>query len=150
MRNTTISVVIGGMLGLFFIAAAFAGLSLLRPGWLRDVAESNGPPVSVATLVAIVDAGGQVPPVTPLPTDAGAVPTVAPLPTVPGPCRGPQEMTIALLGMDTRGDETNFRARTDAITLLHINFNTASASMLSIPRGGRTTLVQATTTCTSP
>ena len=40
-------------------------------------------------------------------------------------------MIIALLGMDTRGDQSNFRARTDAITLLNINFAAQTASMQS-------------------
>jgi LCP family protein required for cell wall assembly len=43
-------------------------------------------------------------------------------------------MTIALLGMDTRGDQSSFRARTDAITLLNVNFASQSAAMLSVPR----------------
>ena len=134
MRNLTISITIGGVLALFLVAVTFGALSILRPGWLRDV--TFGPkPVPVATLVAIVEAGGQIPNVTPLPTSAAsAPPTAAPLPTLAGACGGPVQMTIALLGMDTRGDETTFRSRTDAITLLNVNFAGASAAMLSVPR----------------
>jgi LCP family protein required for cell wall assembly len=135
MRNGITSIALGGALALFFVGVAFAALSLLRPGWLRQAAGARATPVSVATLVAIVSAGGQVPDVTPLPTDPGsAVPTAVPLPTEAGACGGPQHMTIALLGMDTRGSETSFRSRTDAITLLNVNFVDASASMLSVPR----------------
>src|SRR5205085_4904564 len=133
--RTTISIAVGIIIALVCMAASFAGLSLARPGWLRELANPNATPVSVATLIAIVDSGGQVPAVTPLPTDPSSPPpTVAPLPTVPGACGGPHDMTIALLGMDTRGEEASFRARTDAITLLNINFATKTASMLSVPR----------------
>jgi LCP family protein required for cell wall assembly len=135
VRNLTISITIGGILALFFIGVTFAALSIFRPGWLREVAGARPTPVAVETLVAIVEAGGQVPNVTPIPTTVGgAAPTAAPLPTMAGACGGPQQMTIALLGMDTRGDQTNFRARTDAITLLNVNFANASAAMLSVPR----------------
>ena len=135
MRNLTNSILIGGVLAFFFVGVTFAALSIFRPGWLRQVAGAKATPVSVETLVAIVAAGGQVPNVTPIPTRAGQqAPTPAPLPTQSGPCGGPQQMTIALLGMDTRGDQSNFRARTDAITLLNVNFAALSASMLSVPR----------------
>src|SRR5262245_27737400 len=132
MRNLTISLAIGGILAAFFIGVIFGALSIFRPGWLRQVAGSRPTPVSVETLVAIVGAGGQVPDVTPIPTLAGTpAPTAVPLPTTAGACGGPAQMTIALLGMDTRGDETSFRARTDAITLLRVNFATQTASMFS-------------------
>jgi len=135
MRNLTISVLIGGVLAFLCVGVTFAGLSMFRPGWLRQVTGAKATPVSVETLVAIVEAGGPVPNVTPIPTAAGALaPSPAPLPTQSGPCRGPQQMTIALLGMDTRGNQSSFRARTDAITLLNINFSAQTASMLSIPR----------------
>ena len=135
MRTLTNSLLIGAALAVFFVGLAFGALSIFRPGWLRQAAGVKATPVSVATLVAIVEAGGQVPDVTPIPTrDGSQAPTPAPLPTLNGPCGGPQQMTIALLGMDTRGDQTNFRARTDAITLLNINFAGQSASMLSVPR----------------
>ncbi|MEP7355927.1 MAG: hypothetical protein ABI847_01645, partial [Anaerolineales bacterium] len=64
--RTTLSIVIGILFAVFCMAASFAGLSLARPGWLRELADPNSTPVSVATLIAIVDAGGQVPAVTPL------------------------------------------------------------------------------------
>ncbi len=135
MSKLTISIGIGGALALFVVGVTFAALSLLRPGWLRGVAGARPTPVSVATLVAIVAAGGQVPDVTPLPTrPGGAEPTAAPLPTLAGGCGGPPHMTIALLGMDTRGNETRFLSRTDAITLLNVDFVNASAAMLSVPR----------------
>src|SRR5579859_1100504 len=135
MRNLTISILIGGVLAFFFLGVTFAALSVFRPGWLRQVGGAKATPVSVETLVAIVEAGGQVPNVTPIPTRVGSqAPTPAPLPTQNGPCSGPQQMTIALLGMDTRGDQSTFRARTDAITLLNVNFAAQTAAMLSVPR----------------
>jgi LCP family protein required for cell wall assembly len=135
MRNLAISIAVGGVLALFFVGVTFAALSIFRPGWLREVAGARPTPVSVETLVAIVAAGGPVPDVTPLPTSSGAAaPTSAPLPTMAGPCGGPQQMTIALLGMDTRGAQTSFLARTDAITLLNVNFANPAAAMLSVPR----------------
>jgi LCP family protein required for cell wall assembly len=128
--------VLGGALGLVVVCLFFAGLSLLRPGWLRQVYAPGPTLVPAATLVAIVDAGGPLPSdITPHPTDpATPAPTLAPLPTLPGACGGPQEMTIALLGMDTRADDYDYRSRTDAIVLVHINFVTRKAAMLSIPR----------------
>jgi polyisoprenyl-teichoic acid--peptidoglycan teichoic acid transferase len=135
MRNLTNSIFIGAGLAIFFVGVTFAAFSVFRPGWLRQVTGAKATPVSVATLVAIVEAGGQVPNVTPIPTAMGGLaPTPAPLPTLNGACGGPQQMTIALLGMDTRGDQSSFRARTDAITLLNVNFASQSAAMLSVPR----------------
>ena len=135
MRNLTFSIMIGGVLAFFFAGVVFAAFSLFRPGWLRQVAGAKPTPISVQTLVAIVAAGGQVPNVTPIPTGVGTqAPTAVPLPTTAGACGGPQQMTIALLGMDTRGDQSSFRARTDAITLLNINFAAQTAAMLSVPR----------------
>jgi hypothetical protein len=131
MRNLTTSILIGGVLAFFCAAVTFGALSIIRPGWLRQAAGVKATPVSVETLVAIVAAGGQVPNVTPIPTRADVpTPTAPPLPTQSGPCAGPQQMTIALLGMDTRGDQSNFRARTDAMTLLNINFAAQTAAML--------------------
>ena len=135
MRNLTLSIAIGAVLAFFCVGVTFAALSIFRPGWLRQVAGAKPTPISVQTLVAIVAAGGQVPNVTPIPTGVGTqAPTAAPLPTTAGACGGPQQMTIALLGMDTRGDQSSFRARTDAITLLNVNFGNQTAAMLSIPR----------------
>jgi len=135
MRNITRSIAIGGALALLLIGVTFGAVSMLRPGWLLQVAGARPTPVSVATLVAIVAAGGPVPDVTPLPTSiAAAAPTAAPLPTLGGACGAPPHMTIALLGMDTRGSQVDFRSRTDAITLVNVNFASATAAMLSVPR----------------
>jgi LCP family protein required for cell wall assembly len=136
MRNTQISIAIGGVLGMCVVAGMFAGLSLLFPGWLRQVYAPGPPLPPVETLVAIVDAGEPLPPnITPQPTsEVTPEPTTPPQPTAAGVCGGPQTLTIALLGIDTRGDDYDYRARTDAIILLRVNFATRRASMLSIPR----------------
>ncbi len=136
MRQLRLSLAVGGLLGLTCLCLAFGGLSLARPGWLRALYLADPTRVPAATLVAIVDSGGDLPPdITPHPTSATTPePTGVPLPTVSGPCGGPAEMTIALLGMDTRGDDYDYRARSDAITLIHINFVTGKAAMFSIPR----------------
>lgn len=136
MRQLQISLAVGSLLGVLCFGLAFAGISLARPGWLRALFVPDPTHVPAATLVAIVDAGGDLPPdITPHPTsETTPEPTSAPLPTVSGPCGGPAEMTIALLGMDTRGDDYDYRARTDAIMLLHVNFVTGKAAIFSIPR----------------
>jgi polyisoprenyl-teichoic acid--peptidoglycan teichoic acid transferase len=136
MRQLTISLVVGSLLGLCCLGVAFAGMTIARPGWLRALVVGDPTRVPAETLVAIVDAEGEVPAdITPHPTsETTPEPTAAVLPTVAGPCGGPAEMTIALLGMDTRADDYDYRARTDAITLVHINFVTGKAAMFSIPR----------------
>lgn len=136
MRQLKFSLAIGGALGLALMCFTFAGLSLAMPGWLRQVYAPGPTQVPAETLVAIVDAGAPLPAdITPHPTDPGTPePTTAPLPTVPGVCGGPQAMTIALLGMDTRADDYDYRSRTDAIILLRVDFATHKAAMLSIPR----------------
>ncbi|MCC7360186.1 MAG: LCP family protein [Anaerolineales bacterium] len=137
MRQLQISLLVGGLLGLLCLGLGFAGLSVAHPGWLREVFSAAPTRVPAATLIAIVDSGGDVPAdITPHPTsETTPVPTNPPLPTAAsGPCGGPAEMTIALLGMDTRDDDYDYRARTDAITLIHVNFLTNRAAMFSIPR----------------
>jgi LCP family protein required for cell wall assembly len=134
MRQLKLSLLVGTGAGLLTLCLGFACLSLARPGWLRQVYAPTRVPA--ATLVAIVDAGEPLPEdITPHPTDPGTpAPTSVPLPTEPGACGGPRAMTIALLGMDTRADDYDYRSRTDAILLLHLNFATRQAAMLSIPR----------------
>jgi LCP family protein required for cell wall assembly len=136
MRKTQLSIGLGCLAGLVLVSCLFAALSLLSPGWLRQVYAPDPTRVPAETLVAIVDSGEPLPvDITPHPTDEGTpAPTAPPLPTVPGSCGGPQTMTIALLGMDTRGDDYDYRSRTDAIILLRLNFVTGRAAMLSIPR----------------
>jgi LCP family protein required for cell wall assembly len=136
MRQLRLSLALGGVLGLVTLCVTFAGLSLAAPGWLRQWYAPGPTRVPAETLVAIVESEAPLPgDITPHPTDpATPAPTAVPLPTVAGACGGPQQMTIALLGMDTRGDDYDYRSRTDAIILLHVNFVTGKAAMLSIPR----------------
>jgi LCP family protein required for cell wall assembly len=60
--------------------------------------------------------------------------TPALLPTSSGVCGGPAHLTIALLGVDNRQSDYTEAARTDAISLVNVNFDKASAAMLAIPR----------------
>jgi len=136
MRKTLLSLIIGGGLAVVLVTATFAAFSVLNPGWLRMAFAPRTPvPTSAAPGLTQV-AGATVPPgSTPGAQDTPTPgPTVAPLPTVEGECGAPEYMTIALLGMDTREGDNDFRARTDAITLLRVNFANPSAAMLSIPR----------------
>ncbi len=136
MRELLVSVLLGGALGVFTLGMALVMLTILRPSWPRAVlaavarAEARSP---------APDLGEPEPgsPLNPLPTDdpyEPPTPSPVPLPTVQGHCGGPAAMTIALLGMDTRGNDYDYRARTDAIILVRVNYANPSAAMFSIPR----------------
>ncbi|MBL8055936.1 MAG: LCP family protein [Anaerolineales bacterium] len=135
MNRTTLSLLIGALVGLTILAAGFAGISLIRPGWLR-------------ALLAPAAAETDTPVIAPLPTEPGqpgvfstATPAprptagITPLPTAAnGVCGGPEQMTIALLGVDERGGDYSIPTRTDAISLVNIRFTDKQAALLSIPR----------------
>lgn len=138
---------LGGFLAVFFLGAFFGALSVFNPGWLRSWLARLDPPALVRPLAPTPTPPAVVigePGLTPLPLPQPTMqptpratqppPTQAPLPTVAGQCGGPQTMTIALLGLDTREGTYTRSSRTDAITLVHIDFRDASAAMLSIPR----------------
>lgn len=147
---------LGGFLAVFFIGVFFGAYSLFNPGWLRGFLSPLAGPSLVTPLVpitatpfavALSDAGEPGVTALPLPqptrgaepemvpTDPNdPAPTPVPLPTVPSECGGPETMTIALLGLDTREGDYSRSSRTDAITLLRINFQQASATMLTLPR----------------
>jgi LCP family protein required for cell wall assembly len=60
---------------------------------------------------------------------------VTPLPTAEnGVCGGPEQITIALLGVDDREGSYAKPTRTDAISLVNVRFTDKTASMFSIPR----------------
>lgn len=133
MNRTTLSLFLGALIGVTVLAAGFAGFSLIRPGWLRALLTPSG---AVAT-----------PPEAPLPTEPGrpgvfstATPPrpaagVTPLPTAAnGVCGGPEQMTIALLGVDDRSGTYARATRTDAISLINVRFTDKEAALLSIPR----------------
>jgi LCP family protein required for cell wall assembly len=130
MNRTVVSVAIGGLLALCVLSLAGAAALVAASGWLA------APPVFVRVPTATLELTHPAPPrptaqATPLPTASPAA-TLAPLPTTAGRCGGPEAMTIALLGVDAR--DGGFRARTDAITLVRVNFVNPSAALLSIPR----------------
>ena len=152
MRRLILSFALGGLLAVFFLGVFFGALSLFNPGWLRSFLSPVAAPALVATVVPITATPAPIivvvePGVTPLPlpqpspapvgaepTDLPPVPTAVPLPTVPGECGGPETMTIALLGLDTREGDYSRGSRTDAITLVGLNFRQPSATLLTLPR----------------
>ncbi|MGH2523172.1 MAG: hypothetical protein ACRDH2_11770, partial [Anaerolineales bacterium] len=112
MRRVMISLALGLSFGFFALATTFALISFTHPGWLRAVFS----PARATALAGVTPTpgapgsgvgGGQ--PTGPTPT--GGSP---PLPTVPGACGGPERMTIALLGVDDRGEGYARATRTDA------------------------------------
>jgi len=125
MRRTFLSIVIGLAVGCLLLAAAFCVFSLASPGWLRAaLGGEEAPPGPVVLLPSPAPTNKPKPP----------TPTPIPLPTVPGACGGPEQMTIALLGVDDRSTDYSRAPRTDAISLIHVWFTAKSASMLSFPR----------------
>ncbi len=134
MKRSSLSLVLGAAAGVLVLVSLFAGLSLVRPGWLRAWLA----PASADTLPATPrptqpsQAGGS--PATAAPTDRPPQ-AVTPLPTAAnGVCGGPEQMTIALLGVDERGGDYAKPTRTDAISLINVRFTDKRAAMLSIPR----------------
>ena len=155
MRRLFLSFSLGGLLAVFFLGVFFGALSLFNPGWLRQfltpvavvplVVSAVVPVTATPPAVVMVVEPGQTPlplpqpepspvPVGEEPADPPPVPTAIPLPTVPSECGGPETMTIALLGLDTREGDYSRSSRTDAITLVRLNFRQPAASMLTLPR----------------
>ena len=150
MRRLLLSFTFGGFLAIFFLGVFFGAFSLFNPGWLRSAIAPFAMPGLVPTrpavtatpaAVAVVVEPGQTPIALPQPTPVPAgeepdapAPTALPLPTVPSECGGPESMTIALLGLDTREGDYGRSSRTDAITLVRLNFGRPSATLLTIPR----------------
>jgi LCP family protein required for cell wall assembly len=133
MRRSFLSLALGGSLGLMACAFAFVLFSLVQPGWLRKVFASAAhppPPGVSAPSPATPVPGGTLPPV------SEADPTPEPLPTAstPNACAGPEHITLALLGVDDREEGYERATRTDAISLVNVNFTNQSAAMFSIPR----------------
>lgn len=104
------------------VIAVFGVISVVRPGWLRLLFRN---PVAVA-----VDASGIVEP-----TEEGA-PTQEPLPSpgAGGFCGAPEQMTIAVLGIDDRTGDYSVPARTDALMFTNLRFAEHEAGVLSVPR----------------
>jgi LCP family protein required for cell wall assembly len=126
MRRSLVSMGVGVGLGLAVCLALLGIIAFAGSGWPgRPAAAATSPPVTQPGL-----------PLSPLPAGATPIPapTVESLPTVAGSCGGPERMTIALLGVDDRSQNYTLAARTDAISLVSVNFITPSASLLSFPR----------------
>jgi LCP family protein required for cell wall assembly len=130
MNKTTASLAVGAILGAIVFTGVFAAISVFSPGWLRAAA---GRPAAGVTLQPLPTEPGQ-PGVFSTATPDPAADTT-PLPTEPnGVCGGPEQITIALLGVDDREGDYSKPTRTDAISLINVRFSDKSASMLSIPR----------------
>jgi len=132
MSKSTYSILIGILGASVIMAGVFAGVSLLNPGWLS--AAFNRTPVR-PNVVVVPNQN-----YTPNPGVFATVPPPAvvwstPLPTAEnGVCGGPEQMTIALLGVDDREGNYAKPTRTDAIKLLNVRFTDKSAALFSIPR----------------
>lgn len=104
------------------VIAVFGVISVVRPGWLRLLFRN---PVAIA-----VDASGIVEP-----TEEGA-PTQEPLPSpgAGGFCGAPEQMTVAILGVDDRAGDYSIPSRTDALMFANLRFAEHEAGVLSVPR----------------
>lgn len=133
MNRLSSSVLLGIAAVAALVCGAFAVLSLVRPGWLRElVAPAPTAASPAAELPAAAIQWGEPATATPAaPPAAGltALPTAA-----NGVCGGPEAMTIALLGVDERSGDYARATRTDAISLVHMHFSERRAAVLSIPR----------------
>ena len=134
MNKTSLSLMAGALAGALVCATAFAVFSIARPGWLRTLVAP--PPVAAQPIV-----------IKPLPTEPGqpdVFSTATPIPNRPAPtplptdedavCGGPQQLTIALLGVDDRTGNYSQPGRTDAISLVNVRFTDKTAAIMSIPR----------------
>jgi LCP family protein required for cell wall assembly len=110
------------------------GLFIFYPTWLIDLLGRDQPPATIVTPLppplATRKATSAAPKASQTPQPP--LPTLPPLPN--GACGGPEQMTVALLGVDDRSQNYTSAARTDAITLVNINFARHAASLLSFPR----------------
>ncbi len=129
MRKSLISILIGCVFGITTLAAIFAGVSLAAPGWLRSMFTA---PVPTRAAQLPTPAPDQ-PPGTPAP-EVTASPVTVPTADAGGFCPGPDNLTIALLGVDERSGDYGTPSRTDAIMLVNVRFDNQTAALFSIPR----------------
>ena len=113
-RQSLLSGLLGGILGLAALAAVLLSVVLVERDRLRALLFGTPTPGGVPLVTTSVPA--------PLPTAEAAA------------CGGPAQMTLALLGLDGRRSNYDQPTRTDAISLVHINFVDQTAAVFSIPR----------------
>jgi LCP family protein required for cell wall assembly len=139
MNRSMLGIMLGVLVGFFAVTAAFAGLSIARPGWLRTLfSRSQVVPTLIATESPLPTEPGR-PGVFSTATPSGPIIGATPSPThitIPetGPCGGPEQLTIAILGVDDRENNYAKPTRTDAISIVTVRLAQKSASVLSIPR----------------
>jgi LCP family protein required for cell wall assembly len=135
MPRSTLSALVGAAFGVLVVMAAICAISLLNPLWLGAARpDSPAPTLAASPLPNPDDVEFPVPPPT-RDGPAAPTPTLSPLPTSPdAACGGPERMTIALLGVDSREADYARPTRTDAIVLVTVNFKTRTAALLSFPR----------------
>lgn len=129
MRRSLISIGIGIIFGLVACLALVVMVAVIQPGWLSQaMAEATPTEPSPLSPTPVVS-----------PSRPSVLPPAATIPPPAAPvgaskCGGPARMTIALLGVDDRSQNYAMASRTDAISLVSINFVTPTASLLSFPR----------------
>lgn len=126
MRRSLISIGVGIGLGVLVCLTLVGLFAIASAGWFGE-APAAATPTSAPQ--PFFQASTSLPDASPAP-----LVTPEPSPAVAGACGGPEQMTIALLGVDDRTQNYSISARTDAISLVHVNFITPTASLLSFPR----------------
>ncbi len=134
LNQTNFSLLVGALLAALTMGIVFAGISLLNPGWLAMLIDDPTAPIRTPARGGPPTEPGQ-PGVFSTVTPGAATATPEPLPTSAGAiCGGPDQMVIALLGVDDRSGDYSKPTRTDAISLVNVRFATKTAALFSIPR----------------
>ncbi len=132
MQRALVSIGVGVGLALMVCLVGLSIVAFVQPGWLGALLAET-PPAPTAAPASSAAPATSAPRAEP---EASAIPTFTPaaLPAGDNLCGGPAEMTIALLGVDDRSQTYAHATRTDAISLVHVNFITPTAALLSFPR----------------
>lgn len=127
-KTLFLSISLGSVLGFVALTAVFALTSATHPGWLRAWFDPTAQVVEVEEPLLLPNQ-----PITP--EARRPLPTLSPLVAAPdASCGGPEQMVIALLGIDDRTGDYATPTRTDAIMLVRVDFQKHTVSLFSIPR----------------